>query len=747
MILTSVKNSASRILAGKQSEGVAVITFRVRGDIEGLRALAVLSVVLYHAFPLKLTGGFAGVDIFFVISGYLIGGRLLQGIQAGRFNIREFYARRARRIFPALLLVLISIWCIGWMIFSAPEFAALGKQIAAAALFSNNVLLWSQSGYFDPWAHDKPLLHLWSLGIEEQFYLLVPLILWVGTARASASIRWVARLGGLSLLTTMFLSNLEYAATFYLLHARFWELACGVVLAQAELRLCARAGSQEPSGAASRGNIREILLFSIAIIFLAVLQFGLSGAQSGWDSVISRSASILAVIVGAAAAIVADLYARPDVWSRLRSWGLRNRMRLAAASSVAGIFMVCASLASLRSAGWPGAQTLFPVLGAVLVIAAGRAAAPNKILALKPLVFVGGISYPLYLWHWPAIVLWRQLSPDTRAFQMATPLLASFLLAWLTKEFVEEPIRFGKLGLTRWRPPPLWPVLSGLVLTGLLGLAVVAGKGWPSRFSPKLQAIAEWSEINPDSDWRVGRCYFTSASSEFAHECTPVKRPGIPLVLLWGDSHAAHLYAGLANIQSTTDFDIVQWTAAGCPPTVTSLAGEDQTCPARRATALKTLTEVSPDLVVLGGAWERYEELGRPREEILRLVAGTIHYLKNKGIKRIVVFGPGPLWNTSLPVDLFRFLAGERSDQVPERLGRVADSIWQLDAAMAVQAAAAGVQYVSVVHFFCNLSGCLTTGDKALPRPDLLFRDRDHLSASGSRALIQYSRRDLFGGI
>src|SRR5271156_3436904 len=308
MILTSVKNSAPKILAGKQSEEVVEIASRVRGDIEGLRALAVLAVVLYHAFPLKLTGGFAGVDIFFVISGYLIGGRLLQDIQAGRFNIQQFYARRARRIFPALLLVLISIWCIGWMVFSAPEFVALGKQIAAAVLFANNVLLWSQTGYFDPWANDKPLLHLWSLGIEEQFYLLVPVILWVSTSRASASIRWVARLGGLSLLTTIFLGNIEYAATFFLLHARFWELACGVVLAQAELRICVSAGPQTPLGARSRRDIREILLFSIAMVFLAVLQFGLSSAQDGWDSVLLRSASTLAIMVGAATAILADLY-------------------------------------------------------------------------------------------------------------------------------------------------------------------------------------------------------------------------------------------------------------------------------------------------------------------------------------------------------------------------------------------------------------------------------------------------------
>src|SRR5277367_3748769 len=253
------------------------------------------------------------------------------------------------------------------MVFSAPEFVALGKQIAAAVLFSNNVLLWSQTGYFDPWANDKPLLHLWSLGIEEQFYLLVPVILWVSTSRASASIRWVARLGGLSLLATIFLGNIESAATFFLLHARFWELACGVVLAQAELRICISTGPQTPLGAGSRRDIREILLFSIAILFLAFLQFGLSSAQDGWNSVLLHSASTLAIMVGAATAILADLYTRPEAWSRLRAWALRNHVRLAAAISVAGISMVCASLATLRSASWPGAQTLFPVLGAAFV--------------------------------------------------------------------------------------------------------------------------------------------------------------------------------------------------------------------------------------------------------------------------------------------------------------------------------------------------------------------------------------------
>jgi peptidoglycan/LPS O-acetylase OafA/YrhL len=740
---SSIKTSASQVLGSDRSEEVARINSRVRGDIEGLRALAVVSVVVYHAFPLTLSGGFAGVDIFFVISGYLIGMGLLLDIQAGRFSIREFYGRRARRIFPALLVMLISIWVIGWRAFSAPEFSALGKQIAAAALFANNILLWFQSGYFDAAAIDKPLLHLWSLGIEEQFYLLVPVILWVSTSRTKGSIRWVARLGALSLLTTIFVSNLEYAATFYLLHTRFWELAAGVVLAQAELHASTR--SQESRGSASRRYIREILFFSIAIIILALLQFGLASAQSGSDAFLNFCGSALILGVGVAGAFLADLYARRDAWNRFRSWALQHRVRLAAAGSVLGILLIGISFVAFSSIAWPGALTLFPVLGAACVIAAGPASRPNKILGLKPLAFIGGISYPLYLWHWPAIVIWRLLNPDSGVVGMAVPITASLLLAWLTKVFVEEPIRFGKLGWARLGRPPLWPVVSGLAATGLLGVFVLESAGLPARFPPQLRAIAEWTEVNPDINWRIGRCYFyTNTNSEFAPECTPAKRSGVPLALLWGDSHAAHLYPGLANIQTRMDLDIAQWTAAGCPPTIKPLFSENRFCPQRRAVAISKVKQINPDLVLLGGAWERYQELRSP-DEVLRLVAETIRYLKDNRIHRIVVFGPGPMWSTSLPVDLFRYMIKTSSDQIPERLGRVPETIWQLDTAMAALAENANVQYVSVLHEFCDLSGCLTVGDRSLQRPDLLFRDRDHLTVTGSRMLIEKSTRQLFG--
>ncbi len=354
----------------------------VRGDIEGLRALAVISVLVNHAFPNVLPGGFVGVDVFFVISGYLIGRHLLQDIQANRFSILGFYAKRARRIFPALALVLISVWGVGWLVLSAPEFSDLGRQIVASAFFSNNVLLWSESGYFDVAALDKPLLHLWSLGIEEQFYLLVPAMLWMSSVGSAASVRWVARLGALSLFATIILSNFDYDASFYLLHTRFWELAAGVVLAQAELRM--RAGHLTSDFRHNFANIIwEFHCFAAAALFLCIVVLGTS--EQRWSpDVVFRDIGL----------ILASLVAILCMWQDLQQKLFAGVRRVAAAGSVLGIVLICTSAAAFGSTDWPGAQTLLPVLGTAMVIAATPAATINKALCRKPLVFVGGISYP-----------------------------------------------------------------------------------------------------------------------------------------------------------------------------------------------------------------------------------------------------------------------------------------------------------------------------------------------------------------
>jgi hypothetical protein len=286
---------------------------------------------------------------------------------------------------------------------------------------------------------------------------------------------------------------------------------------------------------------------------------------------------------------------------------------------------------------------------------------------------------------------------------------------------------------------------SGLLIAGILGSLVVAGDGVPSRFPPRLRAVAEWSAGKPDAAWRSGRCYFTpGVTMEFSSECTPNKRPGVPLVLLWGDSHAAELYSGMAAIQSTMAIDIAQWTVAGCPPTV-KIFHEGSHCSEWSARAITRLAKLKPDTIVLAGAWERYSELGPYQQQIIETLSDTIRRLKELGIRQIVVIGPGPLWTNSLPVDLFRFMVRTRANNIPDRLGNVSDTIWNLDSAMAAQAAADQVQYVSLLNFFCNKDGCLTVGDRSLSRPDLLFRDRDHLSVSGSKFLVAHSKSQLFG--
>ena len=204
---------------------------KYRPDLDGLRALAVLSVVAFHAFPTLVTGGFVGVDVFFVISGYLISSIIVQGVESGAFGFIDFYSRRIRRIFPALLLVMLVCLLVGWQVLLADEYAQLGLHMAAGAGFVSNFVLWAQSGYFDSVSDAKPLLHLWSLGIEEQFYIVWPLLLWFAS---KANIRF-GRLVGLAFIVS-FAWNIESVgpnpvSAFYLPHCRVWELLMGALLA------------------------------------------------------------------------------------------------------------------------------------------------------------------------------------------------------------------------------------------------------------------------------------------------------------------------------------------------------------------------------------------------------------------------------------------------------------------------------------------------------------------------------------
>jgi peptidoglycan/LPS O-acetylase OafA/YrhL len=378
-----------------------------RPDIDGLRAIAILSVVMGHAFPETLRGGFIGVDIFFVISGFLISSIIFRSLQRGDFSFPDFYARRARRIFPALSLVLVASYAYGWFVLLPDEFKQLGKQMAGGAGFVQNYVLSQEAGYFDTATELKPLMHLWSLSIEEQFYLLFPILIWGS---------WRLNLNGLILLVALALLsfgiNIEsvgkYAVqVFFMPHTRFWELLAGSVLAYMQLFRAA------PLARAIQG-----LHFSLPQL--------------------SRRSS-------------------PE----------QRAMLLHNIFAGCGLFLITlAALGLHKGKPYPGGWALFPVLGACLLILAGPMAWLNRnILASRPMVYIGLVSYPLYLWHWPLLSFASIIEGATPSAGFRLALLAvSFILAWLTYQAIERPLQAWNK--TRIKTTAL-PLLIGLL--GLIG--------------------------------------------------------------------------------------------------------------------------------------------------------------------------------------------------------------------------------------------------------------------------------------
>jgi peptidoglycan/LPS O-acetylase OafA/YrhL len=274
-----------------------------RPDVDGLRAIAVLLVVGFHAFPGVLKAGFIGVDVFFVISGYLISTIILKGLANGRFSYRDFYARRIRRIVPALLVVLAGCLALGWFGLLSDEYRALAKHIAGGAGFISNFLLWDESGYFDTAADSKVLLHLWSLGIEEQFYLIWPIVLVLIFRHARQ--RLLAVLA--AVVIASFAANIALTATlpsaaFYLPVTRFWELALGAAVGWMHLRadgaFGARADGARATPFASPAKLELMSWIGAALLGMAVLTINRERAFPGWWALLPTLGTALIIAAG-----------------------------------------------------------------------------------------------------------------------------------------------------------------------------------------------------------------------------------------------------------------------------------------------------------------------------------------------------------------------------------------------------------------------------------------------------------------
>ena len=379
---------------------------KYRPDIDGLRALAVLAVVAFHAFPAWVRGGFIGVDVFFVISGYLISTIIFENLEKGTFSFSEFYARRIRRIFPALLLVLVACFAFGWFALLADEFKQLGKHIAAGAAFFSNFVLWGEVGYFDNSADTKPLLHLWSLGIEEQFYIIWPPLLWLAWKRKFNLLTITIVVAIASFVLNIDSIKQDPVTTFYSPLTRFWELLCGSVLAWLTLY---------KQGACT--NIKN----KVDRVLVAVVYSDRKESDGRLLSNVLSFIGFLLLIYG--------------------FWRIN------------------------RELSFPGKWALVPVMGAVLIITAGSSAWINRVfLSNRLAVWFGLISFPLYLWHWPLLSYARIVEGQEPSFTVQiTAVVLSVILAWLTYRLIERPIRIGGHGKAKVVTLVIFMALIGYV--------------------------------------------------------------------------------------------------------------------------------------------------------------------------------------------------------------------------------------------------------------------------------------------
>jgi len=444
-----------------------------RADIDGLRAIAVISVVMFHAFPEILSGGYVGVDIFFVISGYLITQLILEGISTGNFSLIGFYGRRVRRIFPALILVLLISLILGWYLITSELFSELGKHVFSSSIFLVNFTYVSELNYFDNLAFEKPLLHLWSLAVEEQFYIFWPILIYL----FSKSRNFLFPFFGIflfSIIFNLYFSNIEPDANFFLPFGRFWELMVG-------------------------GFLAYIKKDAIKINFIK--------AKEGYKNTFSFL-GISLILIGI---IIFD-----------------------------------------KVVQYPSYFALLPVIGTAMLIYSGRDSLINKhILSNRIFVYIGLISYPLYLWHWPILSIMyiakgETLHRDTKV----GAIVISFFLAILTYKYVENFFRKKDVGFNF----KILPIL--MIIVGSFGLLVHANNGFTNR------PILQISDLNKKFEKFPYEKNLDCGLEEFRAKVTQVCKKDSreePIYALVGDSKAEVLINGLMR----TSYENRRWLIIG----------------------------------------------------------------------------------------------------------------------------------------------------------------------------------------
>ena len=621
-----------------------------RADIDGLRAVAVLSVLAYHIKYSAVPGGYVGVDVFFVISGYLISSIVFREIAEGRFSVQAFYQRRIRRIFPALFGMLLFFSAMAGTFLLPGPLANYGKSMLAATTSTSNFYFWRHSSYFDT-PLSQPLLHTWSLAVEEQFYIVFPLFLVVVRRffpqRLKASVVFFF---AVSLAGSVLVVRLDETTAFYMPWTRAWELLLGTMLSL-------------------------------------------------------------------------------GMFPRLRAAWQRN------AATAAGLGMILYACAAFTDeTTFPGANALWPCVGAALIIGAGEwgGSVVGTVLGWRPAAFVGLISYSLYLWHWPVIFLHSmglllsmgQVVPARWAgyvlphqFDMAMEIVVSMGLAVLSWRFIEQPFRIGRLRLSGRALFAAAGAVLGVAIA--FSLAVMAGNGFPGRFSPRAAELGSYLDRKgEDEAMRVGRCFISPPVSRFADYDQGLclhREAGKKTYLMIGDSHSAALWTGLRK--AMPEVNLLQANSIGCPGVVHSTGLPD--CVKLVNFVFESYLPAHPvDGLLLQGRWT---------EKDIKAIGATVEWARAHGVP-LVVIGPAPEYDAPLALLLAYEVEWNRPGLAQQHrrpdvavmdaeMRGLAEGVWK-------------VPYVSLYQAICPGGECEEYADRAGRVP--LQYDGDHLTAAGS---------------
>ena len=609
---------------------------KYRPEIDGLRAIAVLSVIAYHAGLGAVSGGYIGVDVFFVISGFLISSIIMDEVEGEKFSLRDFYFRRARRILPALVLVMAISVPFAWVLLLPNAMIDFLQSVIAVSLFASNILFWRESGYFDTSSELKPLLHTWSLAVEEQFYILFPLSLllilrFLGKRIAASSVV-VACL--VSFAFAVVFQPRSPNAAFYLLPSRVWEILIGV---------CAAFIYRAEIFAAVSSRMRESLSIVGLVSILATSHF----------------------------------------------YGVNTP--------------------------FPSAWTLAPTIGCALIILFGTVdTRVGRVLSTPILVRVGLVSYGAYLWHAPAFAFVRYwYSSETSSWVFLGLIPVVFFIAWLSWKFIELPVRRGQRSLFPW-------VVMSLVLVTLAVFGLSQG-GFSQRFPEAYEGDVGQLEFHQYVDETFVNCEPKSvADSALKWEgflrCKQ-SRSGPPDVILLGDSHAEHLFIGVA--ESLPNRNVAFYVQADAP-SVQSKAFEP--------IFSELLSNGRPQTIILT---MHYVSRQSPTGGVPKTFGDTVRLLKESG-KSVIIVGDLPRFHKDSGLCKYITLLEDLSEcSLPQAEADSESRIYE--ASLLEISRTLGVPYVRIQGPVCSFGKCSMINDGKI-----LFRDNGHLNILGSKLVGRY---------